>query len=288
MKQASLIVFAFLLLVSCEKPASQPDTIVVEGRIEAGKHPVIHLHKAIRLSEKEIETEEMFRQSLILTAQIFVSDGTDSVQLIGKINRTTLPPYYYYSVDIKGQAGKTYTLNVNYKGQQLTASTTIPSVIPIDSIEVRKVNARPENREVIVHFTDNAATTDYYALFYCLGKQTQYVLASLGIRDDRSQQGQHIAWRLNRSNTLLDNSKDFDFAVGDTVNVKLSHIDADSYSFWTSLASTSTANTWLFMPKAQIGTNINGGLGCWCGYGSNEQQLFITERDTTLVYTEKL
>ena len=63
MKQIALIVFAILLLVSCEKPTTQPDTIVVEGRIEAGRHPVVHLHKAVRLSEAEIGTEEMLRQN---------------------------------------------------------------------------------------------------------------------------------------------------------------------------------------------------------------------------------
>ena len=285
MKQIALIIFAILLLVSCEKPTTQPDTIVVDGRLEAGKHPVVHLHKAVQLSEAEIGTEEMLRQSMILTAQVFVSDGTDSVQLIGKIDTTMLPPYYYYNARIMGQAGNTYTLTVNYHGQQLTATTTIPSIVPIDSIKVGKVNGHPESREVIVHFTDNAATTDYYALFYCKGKQTQYVLASLGIRDDLSQQGQHIAWRLNRSNTLLDGSRDFNFLCGDTLRVKLSHIDADSYVFWSSFASTSVANTWIFMPKAQISTNINGGLGYWCGYGSDEKQPLVPDHDTTLVYT---
>lgn len=287
MKNFALILPFLLLFLGCERTKTQPETIVVEGWIEDGKHPVVLLHRAVQLTDKEIGTDEMVKQSLIYTANIMVSDGADSVHLIGKIDTTMLPPYYYHNVRITGKAGKTYTLTVNYHGQKLTAKTTIPSVVPIDSVCVNSTYENDKKKEVIVHFKDNAATADYYALFYRTGQQRQYVLASLGIRDDVAQQGQSIEWRLNRSNTLLDSSKDFYFSAGDTVHVKLSHLDAESYSFWTSFASTSEANTWLFMPKAQISTNIEGGLGYWCGYGSDEKQLIIPESDTTFVYTDE-
>ncbi|MBR1516393.1 MAG: DUF4249 domain-containing protein [Paludibacteraceae bacterium] len=287
MKKMAFILPCLLLFLGCERTKTQPETIVVEGWIEDGKHPVVLLHRAAQLTDKEIGTDEMVKQSLIYTANIMVSDGADSVQLIGKIDTTMLPPYYYHNVRITGQTGKSYTLTVNYYGQKLTAVTTIPSIVPIDSVSVSSINGKDKKKEVIVHFKDNAATADYYALFYRTGQKRQYVLASLGIRDDSAQQGQSIEWRLNRSYTLLDSSKDFYFSAGDTVLVKLSHLDADSYTFWTSFASTSEANTWIFMPKAQISTNIEGGLGYWCGYGSDEKQLIIPESDTTFVYTDE-
>ena len=234
-----------------------------------------------------MEMEEMMRQSIVYSARVFVSDGTDSVQLIAKIDTTKLPPYYYHNVRITGQAGKTYTLTVDYQGQALTSTTTLPATVPIDSIVISKTEYQPGMREVIIHFHDNPATSDYYALFYCTGGQTQYTLASLGVRDDTSWQGQHVVWRLNRSRTLLDNEDAFRFAVGDTVSVKLAHIDAASYAFWSSFASASMANTWIFMSKTQIGGNINGGLGCWCGYGSDIRSIVIPAADTAFVYAEE-
>lgn len=285
MKKTAFIALIALLLAACERPAPQADLIVAEGWIEEGKHPVVFLHKAVRLDGNETETEEVMRQSIVYTARVYVSDGTDTIQLIAKIDTAKLPPYYYHNVRMTGQAGRTYTLTVDYQGQTLTSTTTVPATVPIDSIVISSEADQPATREVVIHFRDNPATTDYYALFYCKGGQTQYTLASLGVRDDASWQGQHVAWRLNRSHTLLDNEDEFNFAIGDTVSVKLSHIDAGSYAFWSSFASSSVSNTWILMSKTQIGSNISGGLGCWCGYGSDIRKLIIPAADTTFVYT---
>lgn len=285
MKKIVLPSLIALLLAACEQTPPLTDILVAEGWMEEGRHPVVFLHKAVRLDGNETEMEGMMRQSIVYSARVFVSDGTDTIQLIAKIDTAKMPPYYYHNVRMTGQAGKTYTLTVDYRGQTLTSTTTIPPTVPIDSIVISASEHRPEAREVNIHFRDNPATTDYYALFYCKGRQTQYTLSSLGVRDDLSWQGRHVVWRLNRSHTLLDNEDDFGFAVGDTVSVRLSHIDAASYAFWSSFASASMTNTWIFMSKTQISSNINGGLGCWCGYGSDIRKLIIPAADTAFVYT---
>lgn len=286
MKKTVLMILLSFCLLACEKTVPQPDLIVVEGWIEEGAHPVVFLHKAVRLNESEIKMEDMMRQSLVYSARVHVADGTDSVQLIAKIDTDMLPPYYYHNVRIKGKAGGTYTLTVDYHGQTLTATTTVLPAVPIDSVTVSALQGRPDAKEVVVHFRDAPATSDRYALFYRKGRQKQYALASMGVMDDGSRQGGHIAWRLNRSNTLLDSTKVFHFAAGDTVSVKLSHIDDEAYTVWSSFASSSASNTWIFMPKAQIKTNIQGGAGYWCGFGSDIREIRIPARDTVFVYTD--
>lgn len=285
MKKLALILLFLPFIYGCEKTPAPADSIVVEGWIEEGGHPKVFLHKAVSINENESPMEETLRRSIVYSARVIVSDGTDSIQLIAKIDTTQLPPYYYHNVRITGEAGKTYTLRVEYKGQTLTSSTTIQAAVPIDSITVIGTKEQSTHKEVIIRFKDNAATSDYYALFYRIGQQHQYVLTSLGVRDDSGQQGETILWRVNRSMTILDNTKDFFFKGGDTLSIRLSHIDEEAYRYWSSFASTSAANTWIFMPKAQISTNIHGGLGYWCGYGSDEKQLIIPDRDTTFIYT---
>ncbi len=288
MKKTALLILLSVCLLACEKTASQPDLIVVEGWIEEGAHPVVFLHKAVRLNEKDIKLEDMMRESIVYSARVHVADGTDSVQLIAKIDTTMLPPYYYHNVRIKGEAGGIYRLTVDYQGQTLTATTTVLPAVLIDSIVIASAEGQPDAKEVIVHFRDNPATTDCYALFYNQGGQKQYALASMGVMDDGSRQGEHIAWRLNRSNTLLDPADVFHFAAGDTVRVKLSHIDDEAYAVWSSFASSSVSNTWIFMPKAQIKTNIQGGAGCWCGFGSDIREIRIPAHDTVFIYADSL
>ncbi|MCR4663965.1 MAG: DUF4249 domain-containing protein [Paludibacteraceae bacterium] len=274
------IILCGLCLSGCEKVRTEKDVIVVEGWIEEGRRPMVFLHKAVRMTEKEVGMEEMMRERMVYAARVYVSDGTDSVQLIARIDTTYLPPYYYHNVLMKGATCKTYRLTVDYQGQRLSAVTTVPAVVPIDSIIITGAE------DVEVCFKDNEATTDYYALFYSLGKKRQYSLASLGVMDDRASQGQTVRWHVNRSNTLLDLTKEYNFAVGDTVSVKLAHIDAQSYAVLSSFVSSAESNTWIFMPKAQIKSNINGGLGYWCGYGSDVRQIVVQERDTTIVYSD--
>lgn len=66
------------------------------------------------------------------------------------------------------------------------------------------------------------------------------------------------------------------FSVNDTVYVKFAQIDRASFRFWNEyIKSQSLANNMFLSTSSNLPSNITGGLGYWCGYGSAEGMFII-------------
>lgn len=119
-----LILMACATLTACmeEEDAELQTQLVVEGWIEDGGYPVVLLGEthAIDAGMQHIENY------IVRWGKVTISDGTDSVVLTGGYDNDFFPPYKYTTFKMTGQAGKTYTLTAEYRGQKATAVTTIP------------------------------------------------------------------------------------------------------------------------------------------------------------------
>ena len=119
-------------LTACESNylGTAESQLVVEGWIENEGYPVVILSRSVPISEDYTPMDEL-DQYLLRWAKVTVSDGQNSVVLTRKYDSGYFPPYIYTTGRLKGRAGKSYTLTVEYRDYYATATTTIPPLTPV-------------------------------------------------------------------------------------------------------------------------------------------------------------
>ncbi|HJV20730.1 MAG TPA: DUF4249 domain-containing protein [Sediminibacterium sp.] len=286
MKQYRFLVFLLLsfLLGGCERditivPVEQSPKLVVDAQIEAGSSPIVVLSNSLNYFSS-IDTAELYN-SFVKNASVSISDGSQTSQL--KFYEVRLPGgyrYFYYSNDpadpsggIIGAIGKTYTLTVVADGKTYTASTKIPIIRRvIDSLWYKPVPNRPANDSFVIL---TAKITDSPGLGDCIRYFTKvnpagYLPGYNSVYDDNIIDGKTYSIDLAKGvdkNLPLDRDNAGFFKKGDTISVKFSNIDRNTYNFW---------RTWEFTyqsignpfsnPGVVLGNISNGGLGAFCGY----------------------
>ena len=302
-KHLSIVLFCVIGLFACEKEFSPDlptttDDIVVEGYIEyvpQGRQaipPYILLTKAIPFF-KEIKS---FNGLYVNGAEVWVSDGKDSARLqefcwkdldpatkklaaqnfgidLDSVNANfNFCAYIDFAQKIKPTIGKTYSLRVKTKeGVVLTAQTTIPRLVPIDTaifIKPPGTNNNDSMAQMRPTIRDPKGP-DFYR-YYTSVNGSSYLVARNSVTDDAFFDGQKTTFNLLNTQPRPKNDPDENFGLfrrGDTVSVKFSSIDQAHFDFWNTLESNSN-NGGPFASYTKVKHNIVGGLGIWGGYAS--------------------
>lgn len=274
-KYVALILLS--LLFSCEGGIlyPEPQQMVVEGWIEDGGHPVVILTSTIPVSQ-EFTSIDSVEQYVIRWGRVSVSDGEKTVVLSGKYDKGYFPPYIYTSTSIIGQAGKTYTVRADYRDYHATAVTTVPESVPIDRVYSVPVGNNDTLRTVHAVFRTSASQR-YYKLFTRSGTDAQqYLSSSLGILDAATL-GNPADVPVYRGMSVA-NQEEYDshFRVGDTVVVKLCTLDEQSYRYWKEWGDAERfSGNPMFNAASNPRSNINGGIGYWCGYGRSQKVIIV-------------
>lgn len=266
--------FGLIMLNSCEKELSLnlPDNsgqLVVEGWIEQGKNPQILLS----LSAPYFSTIDSsnIRNYAVLGAKVTVTSGSQVEILTLKPSTAYFPPYYYFGTELTGKLNSTYKLLIENQGENYYASTTIPNLVIPDSVWFEKLNPNDTSGLLWVKFTDDPQTSNYYRMLTKrLGKDKHFVPTLTSVFNDQLFNGEQISISLYRGESnILELGKDHSFSVGDTIVLKFSSIDKNSYDFWHTIQENriSSANPFA-ASEIKVISNIHDGLGSWCGYAA--------------------
>ena len=306
-----LLLFTTVLVISgCEIDVTVDlppleDRIVVEGTIEPGQPPFLTLTRnAAFFGTFDLNSLDAF---FVRDAVVTVSDGLQTVNLI-ELCLQDLPPEYQaiaadlfgideetlseieedycvYTVDLLsgsfmlGVVGRTYTLQVRTSEDSLTAVTTIPGLVPIDSMWFSD-HPDPENDTLVnlnFQFTDPDTLGNYYRYFTKQNSEPYYPGFN-SVFDDLFVNGEQFDFILDRGQPRtagFDPDTYGDFLRGDTVIVKWSTIDLDHYEFWNTLEFDSQNSGNPFGGATNIASNVEGGLGVFGGYGAAYDTLII-------------
>lgn len=284
-----LFIFTAAVAVSCTPQAvpNEPE-IVLEGWIDEGGHPIVMLHKSINFTEDFNTMEDLIEEKIIYLGKVTVSDGETSVVLTGRVDTAYLPPYSYSSVRIMGESGRAYRVEAEFEGKKVSAVTTIPPKAIFDSISVESMPDKPGFFRLTGYLTDMKEQSDYFVVFYRYKGEKQYRNGLHGVASDLAADTSgvlRIPIYKNMAGTSLvdkDSLSTRFFRLGDTLEIKLAAIDGVSYRFWESFASLTITSTIPFLPVSEnIYTNVSGGRGYWCGYGSSTYTI-VPECDTVL------
>lgn len=273
-----IIILLSALLLSCSGDylPEQNDELVVEGWIEDNGFPVVILSKNINISNK-YQPLDSLSGCIVKWAKVTVSDGTRSVVLTGRYTKGYMPPYIYTTSHFRGEAGKTYRLTVEYDNHYATATTAIPRPQPIDELMVEQCAQSDTLYQISLRFNSSATEPNYYQLFTRVGGRDvrQYLAAYLGTIDSKVlQPGSKVPVYKGRDITMREYTPYYN--IGDTVAVKLAHIDRTSYNFWYDYTrNLTTAGNMFFASAMSFRSNIKGGTGYWCGMGADIRYVVV-------------
>lgn len=271
------ILFAsyMLLLITGCTPYFEADLpnikkqIVVDGNIENGAYASVLLTYNTQYFANLDSAS--FRALVATRAKVTLSDGNRSEILTLMRDTNYFPPYVYRSVDIVGEVGKTYTLLVEDELDTVSAITTIPKPITLDSIWFSFYPKNDTSGIIKGIFQDNKDEVNYYKTFAKIVKHNKRFYPTLISNfEDNLFNGKQFTFSLQKGpESYLQIDKNLDFKIGDTILVKVTSIDKPTYEFWRSYEDEVLNSGNPFAANHnEIKSNIKNGLGIWCGYGA--------------------
>ena len=280
-----VLILSFLLY-SCVQEEVDHTKMVVEGWIDAGKHPIVMLHTSYSLSLSEPDSTtllDVLEQHMVLFGKVVIFDGEDSVILTGRVDTNYLPPYIYTTTKIIGEVGKTYSLHAKYKEFSAKAKTEIPKIASLDSIRVTNLNQKMN----VVGYANHLEVGETYILMARTTDQRQYKICPMG------------AFRASRTESIITINNPIDFtgegAILQTlfpktdsveISIKFAKIGEAEFQMWDSYIAQKLTQGMFFMETyGNIISNIENGNGYWCGMGASEYSISL-EKDSLYVYSK--
>ncbi|MBE8725572.1 DUF4249 domain-containing protein [Flavobacterium hungaricum] len=274
MKKYLLFLFS-LFLMSCSsdnlsEQKSLESKIVVEGWIEEGDYANVLLSSSIPVTDVIDSTNVL--NHVIRSAKITISDGTNSEVLRVKNDKNRVPPFVYFGSTLMGEAGKEYSIKIEYLNRVVEAVTSIPKSVTLKSAEYIKKNPTDTTGYVFVKFDDPIAEKNYYQIATKIdGEEPIFVPSFYGNLDDKNFESASISVQINRGVILFPKTKFTPyFADGDLIHVKLRTQNKDALDFWNSWQNEIVnAKNPIYPSNTSLKSNIKGGIGIWAGYGQS-------------------
>ena len=258
-------------------PESRPQ-VVVEGWIEHRGFHVVMVTTTVPVTETIKDIKDL-KDHVVNWAKVSVSDGNDEIVLIGQKNDDYFPPYIYTSTAMRGEAGKTYTLKVEYSNRTVVARTTIPEPKDLEYIKVAKAESVDSLYYLIGGINDDPLTKDYYKVFTKVaGKDSTYVSSFMGLTDDAILSEKKKEIPINNGTGRIDEPLITHFTADDMVQVRFCTLDDESWKYWSDFEELQSLTTNPFFPiSTVIRSNVKGGLGYWAGYGATYYKVSIPD-----------
>jgi len=287
-KRYKHVIYSFIalaILVSCESEIDinlpPPETlVVVDATIENGQYARV----AVTKTAPYFDTISVATLSgiFINDALIILTDGLVSDTLTLTIDPTQFPPIYYKGNNpaLIGQEWKKYWLTVYALDDTLTASTTIPGVVPVDSLRWKQFGNDDSLGLGAIFFKEPDTLGNCYNLQAKRQGYPYYVnIPGQSLSNDVLANGQYIeftvprpkatpSWFNTATGDTTNQASGIFFSRGDTISVKLSSIDYASFQFLKTYSSAAGSFGNPFSAPTFVLGNINGGLGGFVGIGA--------------------
>lgn len=170
------------------------------------------------------------------------------------------------SAPLLAQAGQQFGFDAQDKrGRHLTATTIVPTFIPIDSVKYKYNDLTGDNKKAYFQtsWTDPGASADYYRLMLHKGKPA-----------NNSETDRDISDQLFNGQPYAQVSS-YRFRPGDTITATLYHLDSLFYAFRLSVNDARNANGNPFAQPSAIHSTVQGGLGVFTVLVSDERRVVL-------------
>lgn len=288
-----LLFLCLLALTGCEKAIEfklneSAPVLSVDGTIETDVSPVIILSTSLNYFSGI--TADTIAAALVRDAEVTIFEGNRSERL-QRVD-IALPgnrSFSFYTSNpsgvpnpIVGEEGKSYRLQIKWRGKTYEATTTIPQLEKrMDSIWwVKAPNTSDTSTRVVVKGTvTDPPRFGNYIRYFTRVNSGLFLPGFNSVFDDQLINGATYEVDIDRG---VDRNAPFEredygfFRRGDTVTIKFSNIDKATYDFWRTVEFSyqSIGNPFGAPPKI-IGNISNGALGYFGGYSNQFKSLVI-------------
>jgi hypothetical protein len=176
----------------------------------------------------------------------------------------------YNSDSLQGKVGFVYKLEINLNGQYYYSYTTIPQVVPIDSLTQEVVyNGNTPRCFLTVHFNEPQTTGQNYRMMMRYGPDPTFLAWG-----DIADSNQTFFSDDNANGVYRHFTYIRTFNIGDTINYYIANMDRTSYNFWDSYEN-ARQNGGPFATPIQLKSNVKGKnvIGSFTGYAVNTKQI---------------
>lgn len=307
MKKIIYLASIIFLLFSCTKEVKidipgYEEKIVVDGSIEVGQPPIVLLSNTKDIySPTDLDS---YLKGFISDATVTVNNGNTTVtldkvctdelipgtesiaaELFGipadKLKNYHLCAYTTFNISMFGEVGKTYTLNIDYKGKSYTSTTAILEPKSLDSIYWKPDYGLTDYGYSWAKISDDINTYGAY-LWEVKRINTQsngkpkdefFSKPFTPVFDDEFINGKTFDFFFENPMTFRDESMDEKyrglFKKGDSLVIKFSRMEKPIYTFLEKKYVQLSTQGNPFATPVNIPSNITGGaLGLWAGYSA--------------------
>jgi hypothetical protein len=266
------------------------EQLVVDGRIETGQPAIVLLSKSANVYSST--NYESYLNSFVDDAVVMLSNGTQTDTLT-KICTDDLPPGLeqvaagifgipaeilvnlhlcaYVSMNMLGEVGKTYTLQIAHQGKQYTASSKIQAPVALDSLYWKPEGNFTDRGFSWAKLTDPANTADAYLWEVKYPQDAQFSKTFNPYTNDKFFNGLTFEFGYENPMSFQDTTSNNPYRgfykLGDTIVVKFSKMGNKEYNYFEKKYNQIYSGGSPFAVPTNIPTNIEGGaLGIWVAY----------------------
>jgi len=203
-------------------------------------------------------------------AQITLSDNNGTPVIFTEKSKGI-----YESSILTGQPGQTYRLTIAIDGKVYSATSTMPALVPFDSVYISERSFGGESSKfATVKYKDPTGKGNAYRFVQFInGVKTK----TLFVNDDALIDGRTVnADLLFFDDASEDNDKGDGLNTGDQVEVHMQTIDPAIYKYWYSLSQGATGDNETANPANPI-TNLTGGALGYFSAHTIQKKTFIVQ-----------
>ncbi len=271
-------------IISCTKDIEieQPlytSKIVVDGWISNNDYANVILTKSSPFLTNYDSAS--IRNTFLNYAKVTVTSSKGESEILTLFRKDEFfPPFVYKTVSIKGEVGVEYSLKIEVDDEVVTSSTTIPLVPEIKDISINVLSDTTMN--FVANIKDDVDELNYYYTeIFIKNVNRNYHSSAFPLFNDLNNNGDMIEkyiYRIAEPDPLnlneLDTARNlpvYEFYRTDTVNIRISSLDVNSYNILYDIYidQMNSTNPFSFINKS-TSSNIEGGIGRWTGFGSRE------------------
>ncbi|MGV8878238.1 MAG: DUF4249 domain-containing protein [Sphingobacteriaceae bacterium] len=228
--------------------------IVIEGNVtDNTDRQVVTISKSIPFTEPNYFPA-------VSGAEVSITDNTGVIKIL-----LEQMPGVYVTTDLKGEPTKTYQLQVNVDGQTYTASSTMPEVVPVDSIGIVATTFfEKKYNSVEVYYQDPEALTNYYRFkLWINGVLSKTVF----IYNDNFTNGKPVKRELR--------DFDNDMVIGDEIKIEMHGIDESIYKYWSGISQNGNRGQASTTPANPVSNLNNRALGYFSAHAVQQKTFLI-------------
>lgn len=296
-----------MIFSACQKDVSiilpsYDEKIVVDGKIETGLPPIIILSTTKDIFSNN--SQDAIFGDFISDALIIISNGTltDTLQTIcsdeipeefqeigyalfgippSLMSKYHICAYSTLNPAFFGEVGKSYSIEIQYKGKKYNATTSIVEPVFLDSVYWKPEKNTESYGYAYANLTDPVSTYNAYAwevLRLNIGKDNlpidlKFHKTGNPVFDDQFINGNSFEFfyenpRTRRDTTISEKFRGL-YKKNDTLLIKFSSLDKSMFNFLEKKYVQVNTGTNPFSNPINIPTNITGGaLGYFGGYSA--------------------